>query len=100
MTTVWKYPLKPGRTVHNMPQGAKVLTVQTQNGEPSLWALVEPQMPHERRFFDVYGTGHSMPSDPGRYVATFQMDYGALVWHVFEGYASASIEPDAPWPRA
>lgn len=84
MSTIWKYSLAPGRTVHDMPADAKVLTVQMQGDEVCLWALVEPHLPMRRRFFDVYGTGHGMPADPGDYVATIQMEGGALVWHVFD----------------
>lgn len=88
MKTIYKYKLQPGRTVLDMPDGAKVLTVQTQGDDVCLWALVEPNKPTTRRFFDVYGTGHQMPADPGAYVATFQMGGSALVWHVFEAHPS------------
>lgn len=85
MTTIYKYSLQPGRTVLDLPSGAQVLTVQMQRGEPCLWAKVDTTNPPERRVFDVFGTGHPMPDDPRLlYVATFQMDGGALVWHVFE----------------
>ena len=90
MTTIYKYTLEPGRTKLQMPQGAQVLTVQMQNGTPCLWAKVDPTRPAELRIFDVYGTGHTMPDDPRMvYVATFQMDGGALVWHAFEWPSAA-----------
>ena len=85
MTTIYKYTLRPGRTMLQMPADAQVLTVQMQDGTPCLWAKVDPTKPAELRTFDVYGTGHTMPDDPPMlYVATFQMEGGALVWHVFE----------------
>ena len=85
MTRVYKYPLTPGRTELRMPEGALVLTVQMQNGEPCLWVKVDPSKPEEDRVFEVYGTGHDMPDDPRLfYVATFQMAGGALVFHVFD----------------
>ena len=85
MATIWKYTLEPGRTKLQMPQGAQVLTVQMQHGKPCLWAKVDPTKPDELRIFDVYGTGHTMPDDARLlYWASFQMDGGALVWHVFE----------------
>lgn len=89
MSTIYKYKLQPGRTVLDLPIGATPLSVQMQHGEPCMWALVEPHQPTTRRFFDVYGTGHGMPADPGHYVATFQMDGGALVWHVFDSTRTA-----------
>jgi hypothetical protein len=88
MPTIYKYNLQPGRTVLDLPAGALPLTAQMQNGDVCMWVLLDPARPHERRFFDVYGTGHGMPADPGRYVATFQMDGGVFVWHVFEAYAA------------
>ena len=57
---------------------------QMQGEQPQLWALVDPDQPNEWRTFEMYGTGHPMPANPGEYVETFQMDGGALVWHVFE----------------
>ena len=90
MATIYKYQLKAGRTALSMPQGAQVLTVQMQNGEACLWAKVNPSKPHEVRSFDLRGTGHTMPDDPRlTYVATFQMDDGALVWHVFDSTHAA-----------
>lgn len=71
-----------------MPENAKVLTVQTQNGYPRLWALVEEKNPIEQRIFLTVGTGHELPELPegkdGRYIATFQLENGELVFHVFE----------------
>jgi hypothetical protein len=70
-----------------LPKGARVLTVQVQGGMPQLWALVDPAAPIVHRTFDTYGTGHGMPDQPGEYVGTYQMEDGALVFHVFEGRA-------------
>lgn len=84
MTTIYKWTLTPGSTDLHMPAGARVLTVQMQGDQPQLWALVEPEQPKEWRTFEIYGTGNPMPANPGEYVATFQMDGGSLVWHVFE----------------
>ncbi len=86
MTTIYKYPLTPGRTVLDLPLEARPLTVQMQHGAPCMWVLLNPAQPTVQRFFDVYGTGHGMPAIPGDYVATFQMASGALVWHVFEAH--------------
>lgn len=90
MATIYKWTLTPGSTDLHMPRGATPLTVQMQGGQPQLWALCDPAQPKEWRTFDVYGTGHAMPEDPGKYIATFQMENGALVWHVFEARRSAA----------
>ena len=85
MTTIYKYRLEPGRTELRMPEGAQVLTVQMQHGVACMWAKINPEMSQEDRTFEVYGTGHELPDDPRLlYVASFQMEDGALVWHVFE----------------
>jgi len=85
MSTIYKYTLQPGRTVLELHRGAEVLTVQMQRDEPCMWAKVDTTQPRERRTFEVFGTGHTMPNDPRLvYVATFQMYGGSLVFHVFE----------------
>lgn len=69
-----------------MPRAAQVLSVQTQDGLPQLWALVDEKAPTEQRTFAIYGTGNPMPdcADYGRFVGTYQMYGGSLVFHVFE----------------
>lgn len=85
MNTIYKYQLQPGRNEFRMPVHAQVLAVQLQYGNPCMWAKVDPAAEQEDRTFDIYGTGHEMPDDPRlMYVGTFQMESGALVWHVFE----------------
>jgi len=86
MTKIYKFNLRPGRTVLDLPLEARPLTVQMQNGDPCMWVLLNPSQPTVRRIFDVYGTGHDMPDIPGHYVATFQMDGGAMVWRVFDAH--------------
>jgi len=81
---IWKWMLTPDCVIE-MPAGALVLTVQTQHGEPQIWALVDPTRQKVRRRFRTYGTGHVVPDYPGEYVGTFQLSGGALVFHVFEG---------------
>jgi hypothetical protein len=86
MKTIWKWTLKPETTiVKDMPHGAQLLAVQEQHGEPQLWALVDTdETTTYPRTFRVYGTGHNMPDQPGKYVGTFQVQGGDLVFHVFE----------------
>jgi hypothetical protein len=70
-----------------MPRGAELLTVQVQRGIPCLWARVDTTEPRTSRRFRIFGTGHEMPSYDawnGQYVGTFQMEGGALVWHLYE----------------
>lgn len=67
-----------------MPQGASVLSIQTQNDRPWIWAKVDTSKPMQTRRFCVRGTGHPLKGDEGTFIATFQLHGGALVFHVFE----------------
>ena len=82
---IWKWTLNMTdvQTVE-MPAGAKPLTVQLQGGMPQLWALCDERSPVEPRLIAIYGTGNPMPANPGRYISTFQMAGGSLVFHAFE----------------
>jgi hypothetical protein len=79
--TIWKFELKR-RDQIEMPAGAKLLTVQMQNGKPHLWALVDPYAPKEIRHFEA--TSYDVEGDIVAYVATIQASGGAPVRHVFE----------------
>lgn len=82
---IWKWNIDVvDRQELMIPAGAKILTVQPQSGGYSLWALCNEKMPKQPRQIAIYGTGIPMPSDPGEYIATFQMYGGNLVFHAFE----------------
>ena len=86
--TIWKFELETtDKQTIEMPVDSEILTVQTQNGEPCLWALVDPAAEKETRTFEVFGTGHTLHYDMGitkDYIGTYQLNSGALVFHVFE----------------
>lgn len=88
MKTIYKYPLAiTDMQTILMPKGAKVLTAQLQKGELMLWAMVDtdPILPKDARLFFIYGTGHPVAdTDTQRYLTTFQLSDGALVFHLFE----------------
>lgn len=85
MKRIFKYPLKvDDLQMVEMPSGAAILTVQTQNGVPCIWAAVDPDAKRIKRAFVTYGTGHPMDDGPAKhYVGTYQLRDGALVFHVF-----------------
>lgn len=86
--TIWKYPLlAKTEQIITIPQGARILTVQTQNGFPCLWAMVDQSKGKVRRVVYTYGTGHPISTEycTMDYVGTFQLDNGGLVFHVFIG---------------
>jgi hypothetical protein len=69
----------------DLPQGATILTVEVQHDEPKIWAIVDPRAPKEVRRFRLIPTG--VPFDSAStlvYVGTFQLQAGALVFHLFE----------------
>lgn len=86
MKTIWKYILEMRDDLAvEMPVGAELLAVQLQGGAPCLWALVDPSLHKEVRYFRLAGTGHRISADEKlKYVGTFQMHGGTLVFHLFE----------------
>lgn len=83
---IYKYPLEvTDRQDVEMPQGAKILSVQTQGEVVCLWALVDKQREIVRRKIRILGTGHEHEeSYTSGYIGTTQQANGALVWHVFD----------------
>lgn len=84
MKTIWKYTMLGPDCDFEMPEGAQILCVQTQNEIPQIWALVDPALNKTTRRFTTYGTGHDVSENPGEYIGTFQTFGGRLIFHVFE----------------
>ncbi len=87
--SIWKYVINPSILTIEMPKDAEILTVQQQNGEACIWALVNPDAEKEERVFEIFGTGHNILLGDyneirRRYINTFQLNGGALVFHLFE----------------
>jgi hypothetical protein len=86
MQTIWKFPLPvQDYSIIEMPEGSIPLAVQIQGQSPCLWV----QVPDDTadlvpRRFAIHGTGHPMHQSGYRYISTFQMHGGALVFHAFE----------------
>jgi len=84
MKQIWKAWLTSGPCVIQMPAGAMILHVASQQGIPCVWFLVDPVKPSVPRTFNTYGTGQNMPDDPGTYLGTlFTLD-GTFVYHIYE----------------
>jgi len=84
MKTIYKWTLAViGKQVLSLPKGTKFLDVQMQGGMPQLWGLCNPENEKEDRTILMFGTGNPV-KDEGEYIGTFQMEEGALVFHVFE----------------
>jgi hypothetical protein len=91
MKSIYKFSLPlDDQFVLAMPSGAKILSVQVQNDQPCIWAIVDPAEPPEPRCFEMYGTGHTLPEDITalKFIGTFQLEIPGLVFHLFEGGAA------------
>ncbi len=91
--TIYKYPIKAQNAQKvTMPIGAEILSVQVQNNEPFLYALVNPDNQSEERFVRTYPTGGNVPVEMGlelKYIGTFILNdpshtTGTFVGHLFE----------------
>lgn len=83
--TIHKYALAvTGFQSIDMPLDAQILSIQNQQGSLEIWAKVVPNTDMVQRHFEIYGTGRIIQPGQRTYLATVQMDGGALVWHIFE----------------
>lgn len=84
MKVVYKYELlHVGEQTIAMPREAEILCVQVQHGRPCIWALVDPGSISGYLNVTIVGTGHNVYHDIGKYLGTFQIDSGNLIFHVF-----------------
>ena len=82
---VYKYPIKIDDIVElELPAGAEILHVESQNDNLFLWALVDPEKPTLHRRIRIAGTGHTIKENIIRYINTFTLYEKALWFHVFE----------------
>lgn len=67
-----------------LPVGAKILSVQVQNGEMKAWFEFDERETRELyRFIYIVGTGHLFEiEEPYKFIGTVQM--GPFVWHIYE----------------
>jgi len=85
MKTVYKYKLciDDLQSV-NLPKDAKPLCAKIQNGDPCLWALVDPDETEiETIHIRIAGTGHPIQEDVKDYLGSELMYGGSLVFHFF-----------------
>ena len=86
MKAIWKFvlPLTGKLEKIPMPAGAEILTLQIQGDCICMWAIVDTLRHPEPRYFRIYGTGHEIEPGAIKYVGTFQLRGGLVVFHVFE----------------
>lgn len=79
---IYKYslPLPFKSEVIHLPSDFEILMVGTQEGNPVMWARVDPSSPIRALQFETHATGDDV--DDGQiYVGTFFISW--MVWHVF-----------------
>ncbi len=81
---IWKFPLELADVQEvEMPSGAQLLSVDSQQGTLCLWAMVDLDSgTKERHVIDILGTGNPIESHHRSFIGTVQM--GTLVWHIFQ----------------
>jgi hypothetical protein len=86
--TIWKFGFNQSSEILiDMPKGAQILALQTIGEAPFIWALVDPEAENEERHFELYGTGHTIIVEESvmkKYIGTFHLYGGKLVFHLFE----------------
>lgn len=85
--TIYKYPLEVTDTQQiPIPDTAEILSCQIQDGKPCLWVLLD--ISHaitDTRTIKIYGTGNPYDTSLSqRFIDTFQLYSGSLIFHVFE----------------
>ena len=87
MKQVWKYHLRPDSLVKEIPVGGIVRYVNEQFNQICVWVEVDPNRPQEKRFFEIYGTGHKIHEDMSinrTYLGSVKLHSGSLIFHVYE----------------
>lgn len=89
--SIWKFSLEvTDMQVISMPVNSRILSVQSQNDKPCIWAICNTETKEmEERMFQVYGTCN--PFYEGihfgkeqQFIGTFQLMNGSFVGHLFE----------------
>lgn len=90
---IWKFQLRVTDVQEiEIPHSSKFLSVQLQNGVPMLWALCPTGYTKVKRRIYTFGTGNPISiKDVGKFISTYQLHGGQLVWHVF-----ADRDPNDP----
>lgn len=93
---IFKYPLKTtDEQVIEIPNGAKILTIQVQkkfmsgtdhtSEQVCIWAMINEQSGMGRKKIVMFGTGHPIDSNKNlEYIGSFQIHNGEQIYHAFE----------------
>ncbi len=87
MKRIFKYPLETLDIQQiEIPSESEILCVQMQFGKPCIWALVDTDSTIVKRAFETFGTGSEIGYGNRKYIGTYQLLGGQLIYHVFELY--------------
>lgn len=81
---IYKYPLAiTNAQLMYLPEDHKILSVQVQDGQVMMWALVDDERYSDTKYLiEFFGTGHEVDTE-GTFIGTVQLS--GFVWHVFGG---------------
>jgi len=85
---MWKFSVPIANVFElEMPEGAIPLSCGVQKGQAVIWAAVDTTTEKkERHLFYLRGTGEDLPNlTATRFMGTFQMLGGDLIYHLFDG---------------
>ena len=84
--TIYKFPIEViDDSQITLPKNAEILCVQMQDGNPYIWVMIDKgEKKAEVRHFCLFGTGHPFALLDYKYIGSFQMYAGSLVFHLFE----------------
>ena len=89
---IWKYQIPIADDFRlKMPDGARILTVQIQEGGPCIWAVEDPEAVPRIYHFRIVGTGHEFSTEGWIYIGTFQSP--PFVWHLLVKERNPSVIP-------
>lgn len=83
MRKIYKYPipLSATPTELTLPEDSNIRLVALQDGVITLWIEVDPTKPETKRYFKIFGTGHTIDAG-AQYIGTVFIDI--FVWHIHE----------------
>lgn len=86
MKTIFKYPLEVKHEQKiKMPYKSQALCVQVIGNIPTIYAIVNKHCEEVDRTFVTIATGEEFPdNDNLKYIGTYQLIGGELIFHVFE----------------
>ncbi len=86
--SIWKFAIEvEDLQAITIPKSAIILSVQVQNGQICIWAIVNPSAPTVERVIRMAGTGHDLTNRPvlGEFIGTVQINGEQFIFHVFDG---------------